>query len=327
MMTKQYSNPSTTLERLSHMSTNEALGVLRYYVITRDIDFNRRPLVQFLNECHVQQSLSEFYPDSIRLRCGRFPGDASISEEKKLQLLAAYVDLLQVTPYTESPTFTQFVAEVFGDKPQEPQELEECQEAVKEDGDCSHPALYALCPDAGRLSPWCCPDCGAVLESREPPDPEPEELPALSPCVTEADMESRYDELLAPLESSRSLPAVVVSGDSAHRLVKIPITREHLAACIEIMQTVDASELPPPGTTIARLEHDGVNEVVECFGFQAKLVSSENGPFIDVFMGDGDSDIYCEYKPIRDTKFLEGQQLICMAHAGCTYEFEIVPVD
>ena len=66
MMTKKYSNPSTTLERLSHMSTNEALGVLRYYVITRDIDFNRRPLVQFLNEYHVQHSLSGLYPDGSR---------------------------------------------------------------------------------------------------------------------------------------------------------------------------------------------------------------------------------------------------------------------
>ena len=329
-MTKQYSNPSSTLERLNHMSTNEALGVLRYYVITRDIDFNRRPLVQFLNECHVQQSLSEFYPDSIRLRCGRFPGDASISEEKKLQLLASYVDLLQVTPYVDTPTFAQFIAEVFGDKPPEPQELPDLSPEIfgcvtEADMDARHSVDALDTETKGQVlkGGWQPAEAIAPLPTQEQTK---RFLADESPNVTEADMEARYDELLAPLESSRSLPAVVVSGDSAHRLVKIPITREHLAACIEIMQTVDASELPPPGTTIARLEHDGDNEVVECFGFQAKLVSSENGPFIDAYLGEAD-DIYCEYKPIRDTKFLEGQQRIRMEHAGCTYEFEIVPVD
>lgn len=138
------------------------------------------------------------------------------------------------------------------------------------------------------------------------------------------DIKARYDQLLEPLEDLGSLGAVPPDAHSLPgfvHLIPIPFPRKQQEEWIDIMRTVDDSELPPPGTTIFSIPLAPVAGVV---AVGLNLVSAEGGPFIDAYL-QNDEDIICEHKPIRDTEFLESRTNINMQHGEHTYEFEITP--
>ena len=203
----------------------------------------------------------------------------NLSDEKKLKLLALYVDsLLNLRPVLRDADLQDFIDDVFNEEQQ----------------------------DSGT----CCP-AGPPGEQGEPGIPDEEAI------------KTRYDELLEPLADLGSLSA---APDDV-QLVEIRVPHEYLQKWINIMQTPDDPELPPPGTTISAIATDvafSLNAPALLVGMA--LVSAEGGPFIDAYL-EQDEDIVCEHKPIRDTEFLESRTNINMQHGEHTYEFEIVPTE
>ena len=220
-----------------------------------------------------------------------------LSDTKKLELLALYVDTLLAAGlinHANPASLEDFIEEVFNG------------------------------PDG---TVGCCPK-GPPGERGEPGIPDD----AFEVYEAVDDIKARYDELLEPLEDLGSLGAVpedeavhyeATTGEST--IVRIDVPSTHLTDCIEIMKKPGDSELPPPGTTIQGIAHAAIGEPPTA-AFAAILVSAEGGPFIDAYL-QKDEDIICEHKPIRDTEFLESRTRISMQYEDRMYEFEIVSTD
>ena len=137
------------------------------------------------------------------------------------------------------------------------------------------------------------------------------------------DTEIRYQQLLEPLEAEHVEELVEVAEEPTPKttqLISVPVSRVILEQCIEIMKSLDKTELPPPGASVLDIV-SGAQA-----GFEAKLVMSESGPFIDAYL-EIDDEVVAEGVPIRDTAFLEGCSPINIQHKGCAYEFRVDPVD
>jgi hypothetical protein len=214
----------------------------------------------------------------------------NLSDEKKLKLLALYVDLpgLDASFKVTSPRscdLQDFIDDVFNEDQQ----------------------------DAGT----CCPS-GPPGERGEPGIPDDD------------DIKTRYDELLAPLEDLGSLAAFPEDAnfvgfrdslEADHLFLDIPVPREVLDAWITIMQCPDDPELPPPGTTIRSFRRRLRNS--DNLQLGVALVSAEGGPFIDVYLEKGEDIVY-EHKPIRDTAFLEGRTKLNLQYNDRSFEVAII---
>jgi len=217
-----------------------------------------------------------------------------LSYEKKLKLLALYVDsLLNLRPILRDTDLQDFIEDVFNEDEQ----------------------------PAGTVGVT-----GPPGERGEPGIPDDKAI------------KTRYDELLEPLEDPGSLDAFHQglglgafpedanfvgfrdSLEADHLILEIGMPQETRDAWVTTMQCPDDPELPPPGTTIRSFRRRlGDNDSVQV---GVALVSAEDGPFIDVYLEKGEDIVY-EYKPIRDTEFLEGRTSINMQYDDQTYELKI----
>ena len=212
----------------------------------------------------------------------------NLSDEKKLKLLALYVDsLLNLRPVLRDADLQDFIDDVFNEDEQ----------------------------PAGTVGV-----AGPPGERGEPGIPDEEAIKTRYEELLEPleDLGS-----LGAVPEDGVVHVEVTAGEST--IVRIDVPSAHLTDCIKIMKSAGDAGLPPPGTTIQGIAHAVIGEP-PVVAFAAILVSAENGPFIDAYL-QKDEDIIYEHKPIRDTEFLESHSRISMQYEAQTYEFELVPTE
>tara|TARA_B100000700_G_scaffold183956_1_gene202860 strand:+ start:425 stop:1243 length:819 start_codon:yes stop_codon:yes gene_type:complete len=192
----------------------------------------------------------------------------------------------------------------------------------------AHVDIVDMHRKSGKRAPTLTDTVLEILGEETPPfeaDPPVEE-------PDETSLNDRYDALLAPLEP-QPVPNTPeerledpLQSDKKTQLISLELDKESIDACIAYMTTEEQDV--PPGHTLYEIERqEGQTPLIKGATIAIGVVTAEGGPYVDVALLDANLMIVSEGRPLRDTKFLEGNQRVQLSHAGTDYEIELVSVE